>query len=84
MKASPTDPARIGDAARLLPIVGAFLLMPPIITLFVGDGDIAGVPSVVVYLFGTWLALIGCAAWLARRVRASYDGDPGDPDEPSR
>jgi membrane protein implicated in regulation of membrane protease activity len=60
--------ARLRDAAVVLPVLGAFLLMPPIIALFAGDAD-AGVPRVVAYLFGVWLALIVAAAWLARRLR---------------
>lgn len=64
----PSDLARIVDIARILPILGAFLLMPPIITLFAAQIDLGGVPLIVVYLFGVWLALIGCAGWLARSL----------------
>jgi hypothetical protein len=76
-----SDPARILDAARLLPILGVFLLMPPIITLFARDIDIGGVPLIVVYVFATWLALIACAALLARRLPGS-PRDAGREDEP--
>jgi hypothetical protein len=62
------DPARILDVARILPIVGMVLLMPPLIELFVADRWIGGVPLIVAYVFGVWLALIACAAWLARRL----------------
>ena len=77
----PSDPARIVDIARILPIIGAFLLMPPIIALFAAQIDIGGVPLIVVYLFGVWVALIGCAGWLARRLApppsdAHDDGAP--------
>lgn len=75
MRKRPADPARVHDAARLLPMLGALLLMPPIISLFVVNASIAGVPLIVVYLFGTWVALIGGAAWLARRLAAS-EADP--------
>jgi hypothetical protein len=68
MKAPSADPARARDAASLLPVLGVFLLMPPIITLFAARADVAGVPLIVVYLFGVWLALIACAALLARRL----------------
>jgi hypothetical protein len=71
MKKPSPDPARITDAARLLPILGAFLLMPPLVTLFAVSADLGGVPLIVVYLFGVWLALIVCAAWLARRLAPS-------------
>ena len=63
------DPARIADIARILPIIGVVLLMPPLIALFVADRWIGGVPLIVAYVFGVWLALIACAAWLARRLK---------------
>jgi len=68
MNQRSSDPARVQDAARLLPLVGVILLMPPVVSLFVADAMVGGMPLIVVYLFCTWLALIGCAAWLARRL----------------
>jgi hypothetical protein len=82
MNRRSADPARVHDAARLLPLLGAVLLMPPVITLFVADVSIVGVPLIVVYLFCTWLALIVCAAWLSRALAAppsNGDQDPGPP-----
>lgn len=82
MKKRSTDPARVHDAARLLPLLGAILLMPPVITLFVANVNIGGVPLIVVYLFCTWLTLIVCAAWLSRRLAAppsDREQDPGQP-----
>lgn len=60
--------ARARDAAAVLPALGLFLLMPPVITLFASAVHVAGVPLIVVYLFGVWLSLIVCAALLARRL----------------
>ena len=82
MSRGATDPARAHDAARLLPVLGTILLMPPVVTMFAADVDVAGVPLIVVYLFTTWLALIGCAAWLARRLAA--DGPGRGQDESDR
>ena len=48
--------------------------MPPLITLFALKLDVAGVPLIVIYVFGVWIALIVCAALLARRL------DPGRSD----
>lgn len=66
----PSDPGtpRVRDAATVLPLLAVFLLMPPVITLFSGAHSLAGVPLIVVYLFGVWLALIIGAALLARRL----------------
>lgn len=63
-------PARLRDVAALLPLAGLFLLMPPLVTLFAVPREVLGVPLAVAYLFGVWLALIACAALLARRLRA--------------
>ncbi len=69
---------RLRDAAVVLPLVGLFLLMPPAITLFTAPYHVAGVPLIVTYLFGVWIALIVCAAILANRVsRIERDADAG-------
>ena len=67
---TPEDdvPPRLRDAASVLPLLGVFLLMPPVIVLFAAPVLVGGVPLIVVYLFGVWLALIVCAALLARRI----------------
>ena len=68
MKA-PAHPERVRDAATLLPLLALVLVMPPVITLFAGQVEVLGVPLIVAYVFGAWLAMIGCAALLARRLR---------------
>ena len=74
---TPTPSPRLRDAAVVLPLLGLFLLMPPVITLFVRPAEVAGVPLIVAYLFGVWLALIGCAALLGRRIAPDTAPDPG-------
>ena len=71
MKGTPNVPPRLVAASVLLPCLGLFLLMPPVVQLFALEVDVGGVPLMVVYLFGVWLALIVCAAWLARRIARS-------------
>lgn len=87
MKTEYPRSARAREAAGLLPILGLLLLMPPVITLFVAKVHIAGVPLIVAYLFGVWLALIVCAALLARRLRQrpprSSPVEPAEPLEPA-
>lgn len=63
--------SRVRDAAVVLPLVGLFLLMPPTIALFAVGYPIAGVPLIVAYLFGVWIALIACAALIAHRLARS-------------
>ncbi|MEO8204254.1 MAG: hypothetical protein ABI630_10340 [Betaproteobacteria bacterium] len=65
---TPQPTGRIRDAAVLLPVLGLVLLMPPVITLFVGNTFVMGVPLIVVYVFSVWLGLIAATALLARRL----------------
>lgn len=65
---TPPPSERIRNAAVLLPILGIVLVMPPAITLFVANLPVAGIPLIVVYVFGVWLALIAAAAFLSRRL----------------
>jgi hypothetical protein len=55
--------------AIVLPLLGLFLLMPPVIALFAAPLHVAGVPLIVVYLFGVWLALVLGAVLLGRALQ---------------
>ena len=72
MADDPTrEPAerRLRDLARTLPVLGALALMPPFVALVAGAGGrFLGMPGIVVYLFGLWLALIAAAFALARAL----------------
>ncbi|HKU84945.1 MAG TPA: hypothetical protein VJV77_01260 [Casimicrobiaceae bacterium] len=68
------DPGRARDLARIVTLLGTVLFLPPVVLLFATDARIGGMPLIVVYLFGVWLALIGCARLLAHRL------DPRPPD----
>ena len=65
-QASPSQRAQ--SSAALLPALGVFLLLPPFVTLFTGDLRVAGIPLIVLYVFGVWVALVVAAALLARRL----------------
>jgi hypothetical protein len=73
---APYRRRRLRDAARLLPVLGAFLLVLPLlwshdlrVTLRSGD---------VIYFFSIWLVLIGLAAAFAPGLRG---GDGTDDEE---
>lgn len=68
MRKHPVDDGSAPSAAVALPLLGLFLLMPPVITLFAHGVGLGGVPTIVLYVFGVWIALIVCAALLARRL----------------
>jgi hypothetical protein len=59
------------DAAVVLPLFGAFLLMPPVISLFAAPMAIWHVPLIVLYIFGVWAGLILCAILLARHLAST-------------
>ena len=67
---------RLRDAARLLPIVGGFLLLLPI--LWMPDGRIKLTAGDIIYFFAVWLALIVVAAVFSRGLRV---GDRGEEEE---
>ncbi|HEX5999437.1 MAG TPA: hypothetical protein VFZ16_08570 [Hyphomicrobiaceae bacterium] len=93
MKTWGSDAQAVRDAAVLLPIAGAVLLMPPLILVFAAPVLIAGIPLIVIYVFGAWVAIILGAWLLARRharepgpVIASVGTSPpgGEPRDPGR
>jgi hypothetical protein len=69
---------RAREAARLLPLVGLFLVLPPMIALFAVPVDVAGVPLLVVYFFAVWLGLVLAAALLGRAPAPPPPGEQGE------
>ncbi|CUH37267.1 hypothetical protein JSE7799_01274 [Jannaschia seosinensis] len=59
--------ARLADAARLLPFLGAAAFLLPDLVLSGGAGAGATLPWLV-YLFAVWAVLIGLALHIARRA----------------
>jgi hypothetical protein len=66
------------DAARLLPVVGAFLVLLPILwapqNTFQRDTAPDGI-----YLFVVWAVLIGLAMLISRSLNTPGDDDDPDP-----
>lgn len=56
------------DLAFLLPCIGAFLYFSPLKSGISSETTLAGIPLVLLFVFGIWAALILAAAWLARRL----------------
>lgn len=77
------DDGTAASAAVALPLLGLFLLMPPMVTLFATGMGLAGVPLIVIYLFGVWIALIACAALLAWRLRPRRTDDAAGESRPA-
>lgn len=79
MKRPSADARAAHDAARILPVAAAILLLPPFILIFAAPAAIAGVPLIIVYVFGAW-AVIVLAAWLVARRVETPDSADGPPD----
>jgi uncharacterized membrane-anchored protein len=56
------------DATLVLTVVGALGLLPPVLPFFDRPVTVFGMPLIVVYVFGAWLALIVLARWLSHRL----------------
>jgi hypothetical protein len=70
---------RLLDAAKLLTLVGAIILIFPASSLFVVPDSPTAPSATALYLFGVWLVLILCAAFLAPRLQNGGTRDAGDP-----
>ena len=67
---------RLRDAARLLPVLGLFLLLLPL--LWTRDSRVSLSSGDVIYFFVIWALLIGLAAAFAPGLRS---GDGAEEDE---
>lgn len=56
------------DAAFILPVLCALILLPPFVNLFLREVLVWGIPLEVLYIFGVWFALVLGAMVLARRL----------------
>jgi hypothetical protein len=66
---------RLRDAARLLPILGAVLLLLPL--LWTPEGRVSLSAGDMVYFFGLWLGLVVAAAALAPGLRKGDGAENG-------
>lgn len=69
---------RIRDAARLLPVAGAFLFLLPILW-GPSDGARRVTATDGIYIFLVWFGLIVAAALLSRPLREDGDSPPALP-----
>ncbi|UJQ95565.1 hypothetical protein [Mariluticola halotolerans] len=62
------DRRKLENAAFVLPLFGAILLIPPLANVFNKDLTIFGVPLEVLYLFAIWCILIVATFFLSHRM----------------
>jgi hypothetical protein len=75
---------RTREAAVLIPLLGVFLILPPILGLFDGPHSVAGIPLLHLYLCAVWFGLVVASFWLSRRLarEAAEPEPPRDPGPP--
>lgn len=71
--------ARLADAARMLPFLGAALFLAPDLILAREEAARGATLPWLLYLFAAWSALIGLAGWIAARHLG--DGEDSTPPE---
>lgn len=64
------------DIAMIIPVVFTLLIMKPMIHLFGPEPGLAGIPAIVVYLFGLWTLAVVLTAWNSRRLNMPESNDP--------
>jgi hypothetical protein len=72
-----TDRRKVVGGMLLQTAAGFLLLVPPLVQLFNHEVRVAGVPQIVVYLFGVWAALIVGTVLLTRHLAPDH-ADPQD------
>ncbi len=56
------------EIALILPIIGTFLLLTPIVKVFVADDDSSTLITTLLFIFGVWAFLIAAAYFLSRAL----------------
>lgn len=60
---------RLMDGARIIPVIGAIVLVFPLVRLFVGPDEANSIGATIVYLFVLWMVLIAAAYFVSRRLQ---------------
>jgi predicted Kef-type K+ transport protein len=84
MKTGERENRGARDAAAILPFLSVVLFFPPIIYIFAAPVAIAGVPLIVLYLFGVWAAIILAAYVVSRRLKPDAEDAGGLADTSGR
>lgn len=73
------DRRKLTGGMLLLTVLGAALMLPPLVYVFNQPIAHLGIPQIVLYLFALWLALIVGTALLTHALPPEDSGrDPGE------
>lgn len=81
MREPEPDSRGARDAATILPFLGVVLIVPPLVSIFVAPIRLAGIPLIVVYVFGVWALIIAAAYLVSRRLKPKPDETDKLPDD---
>jgi hypothetical protein len=62
-------------------VLGALLLLPPILVIFSKPVRLLGIPVLYLYLFFAWAVLIGMAASIVRNIDKGPGAERTSPDQ---
>ena len=74
------DRRKLQSAMLVLTVLGALLMLPPLVSVFNQPISHWGLPQTVLYLFGLWLLLIGGTALLNHYLPRDSSETDGDAD----
>lgn len=75
---SITEIRKREHTALMVPIVGALLILPPLLTLFTAPYRIFGAPLETIYLFTVWIAMIVGGVLASRHMPRAGTPDRDD------
>jgi hypothetical protein len=77
-----TNRRKFESIAFFVPVLGAVVIMPPIVLMFDRSLHVFGFPMIIAFLFTVWLALI-VAAWALSRAAPEYGRSRRSENEPA-
>ncbi len=63
-----TRQKKIAFLAKILPIAGLIVILPPLVSITNAKADFFGFPAIITYLFTIWIFLIVAAYLLQRKL----------------
>jgi len=66
-----TGPKKIAFLAKLLPVIGVILILPPLVSIANVKANLFGFPAIITYMFAVWIFLILAAYLLQRKLPSS-------------